>query len=80
MIPFTKPIIEKDEIDAVEKVLESGMLAEGKVSHEFEKLFSEYIGTKYATVTSNGTTALSTALEAMNIAPGDEVSANLRRC
>ena len=73
MIPFTKPIIEKDEIDAVEKVLESGMLAEGKVSHEFEKLFSEYIGTKYATVTSNGTTALSTALEAMNIAPGDEV-------
>lgn len=73
MIPFTKPIIEQNEIDAVRKVLESGMLAEGKVSHEFEKLFSDYIGTKFATVTSNGTTALSTALEAMNIAPGDEV-------
>ena len=73
MIPFTKPIIEQEEIEAVKKVLQSGMLAEGKVSREFEKLFSEYIGTKYATVTSNGTTALSTALEAMNIAPGDEV-------
>ncbi|TFG34904.1 DegT/DnrJ/EryC1/StrS family aminotransferase [Candidatus Thorarchaeota archaeon] len=73
MIPFTKPIIEQEEIEAVKKVLESGMVAEGKVSREFEKLFSNYIGTKYATVTSNGTTALSTTLEAMNIAPGDEV-------
>ena len=73
MIPFTKPIIEENEIEAVKRVLESGMLAEGKVSREFENLFSEYIGTKYATVTSNGTTALSTALEAMGIQPGDEV-------
>jgi perosamine synthetase len=73
MIPFTKPIIEDDEIEAVKRVLESGMLAEGKVAHEFEKQFSEYIGTKYATVTTNGTTALTTALEAMGLQPGDEV-------
>ena len=73
MIPFAKPIIGQEEIEAVKRVLESGMLAEGKVSREFEKLFTEYTGTKYATVTSNGTTALSTALEAMNIQPGDEV-------
>ncbi|MHA2024603.1 MAG: DegT/DnrJ/EryC1/StrS family aminotransferase [Candidatus Thorarchaeota archaeon] len=73
MIPFAKPLIGDEEKDAVRKVLESGMLAEGKVSREFEKLFSDYIGTKFATVTSNGTTALSTALEAMDIQPGDEV-------
>lgn len=73
MIPFTKPIIGEAEIAAVKRVLESGMLAEGKVSQEFEKLFSEFVGTKFATVTSNGTTALSTALEAMGIQPGDEV-------
>jgi perosamine synthetase len=73
MIPFTKPIIEDEEIQAVKRVLESGMLAEGKVAHEFEKQFAEYIGTKYATVTTNGTTALTTALEAMGIQPGDEV-------
>jgi dTDP-4-amino-4,6-dideoxygalactose transaminase len=73
MIPFAKPLIGDEEKEAVGKVLDSGMLAEGKVSREFEKLFSEYIGTKYATVTSNGTTALSTALEAMDIQPGDEV-------
>jgi perosamine synthetase len=73
MIPFAKPVIGQEEIDAVKRVLESGMLAEGKVSRELEKLFADYIGTKYATVTSNGTTALSTALEAMDIQPGDEV-------
>ncbi|MGY5852323.1 MAG: DegT/DnrJ/EryC1/StrS family aminotransferase [Candidatus Thorarchaeota archaeon] len=73
MIPIAKPVVGEDEIDAVVQVLKSGMLAEGKVSREFEKEFADYVGTRYATVTSNGTTALSTALEAMGIQPGDEV-------
>jgi perosamine synthetase len=73
MIPFAKPMIGHEEIEAVRRVLESGMLAEGKVSRELEQLFAKYIGTKFAAVTNNGTTALSTALEAMNIQPGDEV-------
>ncbi len=73
MIPFAKPYIDKEELHAVQQVLESGMLAEGKVSRDLEKEFAEYVGTKFATVTSNGTTALSTALEAMEIQPGDEV-------
>ncbi|MBD3406833.1 MAG: aminotransferase class V-fold PLP-dependent enzyme [Candidatus Lokiarchaeota archaeon] len=73
MIYVAKPIVESEEIQAVKEVLKSGMLAEGKVSREFEKKYSEYIGVKYSTVTSNGTTALHTALEAMNIQPGDEV-------
>jgi len=73
LIHFAKPIIDDEEHDAVKAVLESGMLAEGKVSREFEKEFASYVGTKFATVTSNGTTALSTALDAMGINPGDEV-------
>jgi perosamine synthetase len=73
LIPFAKPIIDDEEKEAVKAVLESGMLAEGKVSRELEKEFASYVGSKYATVTSNGTTALSTALDAMGIKPGDEV-------
>ena len=73
MIPIAKPVVDNEEIQAVIEVLESGMLAEGKVSREFEKEFAGYIGVKHATVTTNGTTALSTALEAMGIEPGDEV-------
>ncbi|MHA2072451.1 MAG: DegT/DnrJ/EryC1/StrS family aminotransferase, partial [Candidatus Thorarchaeota archaeon] len=73
MIPTAKPIIDNEEFEAVKKVLESGMLAEGKVSRDFEKQFADYVGTKFATVTSNGTTALSTVLEALGLQPGDEV-------
>ncbi len=73
MIPIAQPIIGQPEIDAVLEVLKSGFLAEGKVSREFEKEFSHYIGTEYATVATNGTVALSTALDALGIEPGDEV-------
>lgn len=73
MIPIAKPIIGEEEIQAVKEVLQSGMLAEGKVSRDFEEQFAGYVGSKHATVTTNGTTALSTALEAMEIQPGDEV-------
>ncbi len=73
LIPFARPQIGQEEIEAVTRVLESGMLAEGKVARELENQFARYVGTKFAIVTTNGTTALSVALEAMNIQPGDEV-------
>ncbi len=73
MIPFAKPLVGDEEIEAVKRVLKSGMLAEGKVARQFEGEFAKYVGTKFATVTSNGTTALSTVLEALGIQPGDEV-------
>ncbi len=73
MIPVAKPYVGDEEIQAVTEVLKSGMLAEGRISREFEREFADYLGVKYATVTSNGTTALSTVLDAMGIMPGDEV-------
>lgn len=73
MIPIAKPIVGKEEIEAVREVLESGMLAEGQVSRELEQDFASYVGAKHASVATNGTAALITALEAMDIQPGDEV-------
>lgn len=72
-IPIAKPEIGPDEIDAVKKVLESGMLVQGKVVKEFEEKFAEYIGVEYAVAVSNGTVALDVALKALDIGPGDEV-------
>lgn len=73
MIPIAKPQIGKEEKEAVEKVLESGMLASGQKTEEFEKRFAEYVGTKYAVATSSGTTALHLGLLSLGIQPGDEV-------
>lgn len=45
----------------------------GSIGMEFEKQFAEYNGSKYCISTSNGTSALHTALAAFDIGPGDEV-------
>ncbi len=73
MIPIAKPFIEEDDISGIISVLKSGMLSQGSVVEEFERMFSEYIGVKNAIAVSNGTTALDVALKAFRIGKGDEV-------
>ncbi|MBU1200889.1 MAG: DegT/DnrJ/EryC1/StrS family aminotransferase [Nanoarchaeota archaeon] len=47
-IPIAKPIFGKEEKEAVCKVLDSGMIAQGERVLEFEKLFSSYCGAKHS--------------------------------
>ncbi|MCX6671893.1 MAG: DegT/DnrJ/EryC1/StrS family aminotransferase [Euryarchaeota archaeon] len=73
MIPIAKPLIGEEEKTAVMNVLNSGMLASGPRTEEFEKKFAEYVGTKHAIATTSGTTALHLGLLALGITKGDEV-------
>ncbi len=73
MISMAKPLLGNEEKEAVQQVLDSGMLAQGTKVAEFEHAFATFIGTKHAIATSNGTTALHAALEAHGITKGDEV-------
>jgi len=73
MIPIAKPLIGEEEKTAVMNVLNSGMLASGPRTEEFEKKFADYVGTKYAIATTSGTTALHLGLLALGITRGDEV-------
>ncbi len=72
-IPIARPITDDEELKAIEEVLKSGMLAQGKAVNEFENLFSDYMGVKNAIAVSNGTVALDVALKASRIGEGDEV-------
>lgn len=72
MIPIAKPEITQNEIDAVNEVLKSGQLAQGKNVEELEQQFETLTGYE-AVATNNGTTALHLALLATGIKPGDEV-------
>lgn len=72
-IPLIKPHITEKEIEAVVKVLKTGYLTEGHVTHEFEESFRNYIGCKYAIAFTSNTTGMETALRALEIGPGDEV-------
>ena len=73
MIPIAKPLLGKEEIDAVTKVLSSGMIAQGPKVEEFELAFSEYTGCGYAAAVNSGTAALHIALLAHGIGKEDEV-------
>lgn len=73
MISLSDPRFGPDEQAAVEAVLESGMVADGPEVREFESEFAAYCGVDYGIATSNGTTALVTALEALGIGTGDTV-------
>ncbi|BDZ66866.1 DegT/DnrJ/EryC1/StrS family aminotransferase [Methanobacterium ferruginis] len=73
MIPIAKPLIGKEEIEEVEKVLKSGFIAQGPKVAEFEEAFASYVGTEHAIAVSSGTTALHLALLAAGVGAGDEV-------
>jgi dTDP-4-amino-4,6-dideoxygalactose transaminase len=73
MIPIAKPLLGKEEIDAVTEVLNSGMIAQGPKVEEFELAFSEYTGSEYAAAVNSGTAALHIALLAHGIGKEDEV-------
>ncbi len=72
-IPIAKPVITDEDIEAVARVLRSGMLAQGREVELFEKEFAEYIGVDYAVAVANGTAALDIALKAVGVREGDEV-------
>lgn len=73
MISIGRPLLGHEEIDAVTKVLNSGMIAQGPKVKEFENAFSEYIGCEYSVAINSGTSALHVSLLAHGIGKGDEV-------
>jgi perosamine synthetase len=72
-IPIAKPIIGQEEINAVEEVLKSGMLAQGEAVKRFEDEFAAYLGVENAIAVSNGTVALDMAIKALGLEPGSEI-------
>ncbi len=73
-IPAAKPIIGDEERAAVDAVLASGMLAQGKQVADFETEFSSVLVDGRAAVAVNsGTSGLHLGLLAAGVGPGDEV-------
>ena len=63
----------KDEIlKAVTDVFESGTLILGQKGKDFERAYSDYIGTKYGVGCDNGTNAIWLALKALGIGHDDD--------
>jgi dTDP-4-amino-4,6-dideoxygalactose transaminase len=77
LIPINLPKIGEEEIEAVVKVLRSGILTSGlgagPTVTQFEKKFAKFAGVKHATAVNTGTAALHSAIVAAGVQQGDEV-------
>lgn len=72
-LPYCRPYFDDDELNRVADVLKSGWWTKGSVTREFEKVFAEYVGAKYAVAVNSCTAAMHIALVAKGIGEGDEV-------
>jgi dTDP-4-amino-4,6-dideoxygalactose transaminase len=75
-LPFSPwPHFEADEIEAAVAVLRGGKVNywTGDEGRLFEAEFAAYVGAKYAVSVANGTLALESALQALDIGAGHEV-------
>jgi len=77
LIPINLPKIGEEEVEAVVKVMRSGLLTSGlgagpKVK-EFESDYAAFAGVKHAIAVNTGTAALHAAIMAAGVKSGDEV-------
>lgn len=73
MIPAAKPLIGAEERAAVDRVLQSGMMAQGPEVSAFENEFSAIVAGRHCIAVNSGTSGLHMALIAVGIKQGDEV-------
>ena len=72
-LPFTRPSIDEQTIEAVAAVLRSGWITSGPCVKQLEQELSEYFGGRPVRAMSSGTGALEIALSVAGVQPGDEV-------
>jgi perosamine synthetase len=73
LIAVGAPQIGDAELRAVERVLRSGWLVQGREVRAFEDQVAAFLGIEHAVAVSSGTAALHLALVALGVGPGDEV-------
>ena len=73
-IPLHRPVFEGNERQYLVDCIDSNFVSSvGEKVIEFENRIAEFIGSKYAIATSNGTAALHAAIHISGVRPGDEV-------
>lgn len=73
MIRLARPVLEVEERAAVDRVLRSGMLAQGPEVAAFEEAFAAYVDVEHAVAVNSGTSGLHLGLLAAGVGPGDDV-------
>jgi perosamine synthetase len=72
-LPITRPCFDHAEIDAIQKVLDSGWVTQGPATAAFEKAFAQRHDVGHALATTSCTAALHLSILALGVGRGDEV-------
>jgi perosamine synthetase len=72
-LALAKPVVGGEEERLVVEVLRSGHLSLGPRVAQFEGLFAEFVGARFASAVSSGTAGLHLGLRAVGVGDGDEV-------
>jgi perosamine synthetase len=72
-VDVAEPVLGDEERENLDEVLDSGRFLQGPYVEEFEKKWSEYVGTDHAVAVTNGTAAIQLTLKALGMEPGEEV-------
>jgi perosamine synthetase len=70
---MARPVLGREEEDAILDVLRSGVLSLGPTGPRFEEAFANFVGARHAVAVSSGTAGLHLALRAAGVRDGDEV-------
>lgn len=72
-IPYGRQNITVEDIQTVVETLQSDYLTQGPKIAEFESVFAQYVGSKYAVAVANGTAALHLCTLALEVKLGQKV-------
>ncbi|UCE26402.1 MAG: DegT/DnrJ/EryC1/StrS family aminotransferase [Candidatus Coatesbacteria bacterium] len=72
-VPYSRPSLRKEDIEAAVGVLRSQWLTTGPKIRELEEIFAKLVGAREAAAVNSGTAALHLAYDALGLNPGDEV-------
>jgi len=71
-IPYGRQWVDREDMEAVHRVLGSDWLTTGPMVEAFEAAVAAAAGTRHAVAVSSGTAALHAAVHALGLGPGDE--------
>jgi len=71
--PYSRQLIDENDIQAVTEALQSSHLTQGKIHQEFEKEIASFTKSKYSLVFNSATSALHAAYKAVEISKDDEI-------